>query len=155
MVFNLQHYCLDVHARGFWSTAQDAFFDVRFFRPNTPSNRSASIALTYKKHEDIKKRACRHRIREVEHGVFTPRVFSTTGGMGHEATMFYKRLASMLAPKREQPYSIVISWLRCRLSFALLRSAIMCVLGSRSSFNHPIHDADIALATAEESTPQL
>ena len=146
---------LDVHAKGFWSAAQDAFFDVRVFHPNAPSNSSTSIASAYKKHEDIKKRAYGHRIREVEHGVFTPLVFSTTGGMGREATVFYKRLASMLALKRVQPYSTVMSWLRCRLSFALLRSAVMCVRGSRSSFHHPVRDLDIMLATAEGSTPQL
>ena len=131
---------LDVRARGFWSTAQDAFFDVRVFHPNAPSNSSTSIVSAYKKHEDIKKRAYGHRIREVEHGIFTPLVFSTTGGMGCDATVFYKRLASMLALKREQPYSTV-SWLRCRLSFALLRSAVICVRGSRSSFHHPIRDS--------------
>ena len=146
---------LDVRARGFWSTAQDAFFDVRVVQPNAPSNSSTSIASAYKKHEDIKKRAYGHRIREVERGVFTPLVFSTTGGMGREATVFYKRLASMLALKREQPYSTVMSWLRCRLSFALLRSAVMCVRGSRSSFHHPVRDLDITLATAEGSIPQL
>lgn len=29
---------LDVRARGFWSLAQDAYFDVRVFPPNAPSN---------------------------------------------------------------------------------------------------------------------
>ena len=30
---------LDIRARGFWSAAQDAYFDVRVFHPNAPSNR--------------------------------------------------------------------------------------------------------------------
>ena len=29
---------LDVRARGFWSAAQDAYFDVRVFHPNASSN---------------------------------------------------------------------------------------------------------------------
>ena len=29
---------VDIHAQGFWSTSQDAFFDVRVFHSNTPSN---------------------------------------------------------------------------------------------------------------------
>jgi hypothetical protein len=37
-------------------------------------------------HEQAKKRECGQRIREVECGVFTPLVLSTTGGMGREAT---------------------------------------------------------------------
>ena len=59
---------------------------------------------------------------EVERGVFTPLVFSTTGGMGREASTFYKRLADMIAQKRQQPYPAVMGWLRCRLSFASLRA---------------------------------
>ena len=31
---------LDVRARGFWNTCQDAYFDVRVFHLNAPSNRS-------------------------------------------------------------------------------------------------------------------
>ena len=38
-------------------------------------------------------------LREVEHCVFTPLVFSTSGGMAHEATIFYKRLAEQLSIK--------------------------------------------------------
>ena len=104
---------LDIRARGFWSAAQDAYFDVRVFHQNAPSNRSGSLSAAYKKHEDIKKRAYGQRVRDVECGVFTPLVFSTTGGMGREATTFYKRLADMLARKQRKPYPVVISWLRC------------------------------------------
>ena len=48
---------LDVRARGYWNARQDAFFDVRVFLPNAPSNRSRSQPAMYKKHEDEKKRA--------------------------------------------------------------------------------------------------
>ena len=70
------------------------------------------------------KRAYESRIREVEHSTFTPLVFSANGGMGHEAIMFYKRLASLLSEKWKEPYASVLGWVRCRLSFCLLRSAI-------------------------------
>ena len=80
---------LDIRARGFWNAAQDAFFDVRVFYPNAPSNRSSSITAAYRKHENDKKRAYGQRVREVEHGVFTPLVLSSTGGMGREATTFF------------------------------------------------------------------
>ena len=85
---------LDIRARGFWNNSQDAFFDVRVFYPNAPSNRSVDA---YKKHEQAKKREYSQRVREVESGVFTPLVLSSTGGMGKEATTFYKRLADMIA----------------------------------------------------------
>ena len=130
---------LDIHATGFWTAAQDAYFDVRVFHPNAPSNSSGSISTAYKKHEDIKKRAYGQRVREVEHDVFTPLVFSTTGGMGQEATTFYKRLADMTAQK---PYSIVINWLRCKLSFAAIHASIMHIRGTKSSNNRPLRDGD-------------
>ena len=40
------------------------------------------------------KRAYEQRDNEIEHGLFTPLVLSTSGGMGKAATVFYKRLAS-------------------------------------------------------------
>ena len=129
---------LDIRARGFWRSQQDAFFDVRVFHANAPSNCSRSLNAAYKKHEDEKKRAYSQRVLEVKHGVFTPLILSTTGGMGREAQTFYKRLADLLSHKRNVPYSSIIGWLRCKLSFAILRSAVLCIRGSRSSIHHPI-----------------
>ena len=127
---------LDTKTRGFWSRGQDAYFDVRVFYPNASSYRSLSLNSAYKRHEDAKKREYGHRVRDIEHGVFTPLVFTSTGSMGREATVFYRRLADLLAIHWGQVYSQTINWLRCRLSFALLRCAIMCIRGGRSS-THP------------------
>ena len=55
------------------------------------------------------------------------------GGLAHEATVFYKRLASLLSAKWNDEYSVVLGWLRCCLGFSLLRSAIQCIRGARSS----------------------
>ena len=62
---------------------------------------------------------------------------STTGGMGKAASTFYKRLASMLSEKRDISYEKTMNWIRCRLSFALLRASIMSIKGARSSRRHP------------------
>ena len=48
---------------------------------------------------NIKWRAYGQRIREVEYASFSPLVFSATGGLAHEATIFYKHLASLLSNK--------------------------------------------------------
>ena len=106
--------------------SQDAFFDVRVFYPNASSNCSTDLSSVYRRHEQAKKREY-GRIREVERGVFTPLVLSTTGGMGREATTFFKHLADMIAQKRQHPYPTVMGWLRCRLSFASLRASITCI----------------------------
>lgn len=145
---------LDVVARGFWDCRQQgAFFDVRVFNPHAPSNSKQSLPSCYRKHEQEKKRAYEERVREVERGCFTPLVFSATGGMGPAASTVYKRLASMIAEKREQPYNTVMAWIRCRMSFSLLRSAIMCIRGSRSATNRPaqpsLDEAAIDLAVHE------
>ena len=64
---------------GFWGSRNErAFFDVRVFNPLAPSNSTHSIPATYKKHEREKKREYGARVREVEHGCFTPLVFSST-----------------------------------------------------------------------------
>ena len=78
-------------------------------------------------------------MREIEHGSFSPFVFSTTGGMGTTAMVVYKRIASMISEKYERPYSKTMQWIRCRLSYSLLHSAIMCLRGTRSSRHHPEH----------------
>ena len=62
------------------------------------------------------------------------------------ATVTYKRLASLLATKRELLYSVVMGRLRCRLSFSLLRSAVMYLRGSRFACNHvPCNSMHIAV----------
>ena len=96
------------------------------FNPHAPSNRQSSITQSYRRHELEKKRAYEQRIREVEHASFTPLVLSACGGLATGASTFYKRLASLLAEKWEQPYSITISWLRCTQSFSRSTSTTVC-----------------------------
>ena len=95
--------------------------------------------------------------REVEHGSATPLVFSATGGMGKAVTVMYQQLASLLSVKRAQPYSKTMSWLRCQLTFSLLRSAITCIRGSGSAMNTPGRsfeiNASILLAVSEGRVP--
>ena len=74
----------------------------------------------------------------IEHGVFTPLVFTSTGGMGCETTVFYRCLANLLASQWGQEYSQTINWLRCHLFFALLRCVVMCIRGSRPSTHRPV-----------------
>ena len=71
---------------------------------------------------------------DIEHGHFTPLVFGTNGGMGKECQVFINSLAEKLAVKQNEDYPIVITWLRTRLSFEILKSVHMCVRGSRVPF---------------------
>ena len=94
-----------------------------------------------------KKREYADKIREVEHAVLTPLVSSTTGDIGKETAVAYKRLAELIAQKRKSEYGITLAWMRCTLSFALIPSAVMAISGSRSSNRNP--DANIELGYGE------
>ena len=147
---------LDIRAQGFWGNRhQRAFFDVRVFNPNAQSYRKLHLASAYHRQEREKQRKYEQRVREVELGSFTPLIFSTSGGMAKSTAVAYKRLASLLANKRDQPYSVVLAWLRCHFSFSLLRSAITCLRGARSTTGHAsyaTHDS-IDLAVSEGRIP--
>ena len=67
----------------------------------------------------------------VEHGTLTPLVFSTTGGWSKEATRFHKHLAQLIAEKRNEDYNTVMSFIRKRLIFTLLRTVLESLRGSR------------------------
>ncbi len=122
----------DVRVRGFWDNRwQDCYLDVRIFHPDCPSYRSSSVKSLFRRFEKEKKRQYGQRTRQVELGSFTPIVLSTYGGMGPEAAMFFRRLACLLAEKKKLEYSMVVRWLRTRLSALLLRSALICLRGTR------------------------
>ena len=134
---------LDVAATNFWGRdRQRAYFDIRVFNPFAPTHRTSTLSQCYKRQKREKRRAYEERVREIEHGSFTPLVFSATGGMGTTAKTAYKRLASLISEKHNQLYSTTLNWKRCRLSFSLIRSAIMCLRGSRSIYHCFIFSGD-------------
>ena len=89
------------------------------------------------------------RFREVEHGHFTLLVFTTTGGMGDAAGQVYKRLANLLTEKLDLSYGEVMGWISCKLSFALVRSVIMCIRRAHSRLHSPVFDAPLDVQVAE------
>ena len=78
------------------------------------------------------------RIMKVEHGTFTPLVFCASGGMAPECRLFYKQLSSLISIHRKETYSVVAAWVKTKLSFALLRSAVLCIRGTRHPYNKTI-----------------
>ena len=86
-------------------------------------------------------------VRDVEMSSFTPLVFSTFGGMNGTSTTVYKQLASLLAAQRNQSYSNVVYWIRCSISFLLLRLAVTRLRGARSHCGSPVNVGALDLAT--------
>ena len=126
----------DVCARGFWTTGQMAFFDIRVFNPIAKRYSNKEIAKTYEINEKEKKKQYNERILQVEHGTFTPLVMSATGGMGRECQKFYTRLSESVAEKRGQNYSVTVSWIRRKICFSLINSLGLCLRGSRNLYNN-------------------
>ena len=135
---------LDMKADGFWSRGATAFFDVRVTHVNSKCNQGRPTQMIFKEHENEKKRKYQQRVLDVEMGTFTPLVFGTNGGMGIECQMFVKQLAEKLAEKDRERYSVVIAWLRTRLSFEILRAVHVSVRGTRLPFyrkqSEVVHD---------------
>ena len=79
----------------------------------------------------------------MEHGNFTPLIFGTNGGIGKECDLFLKKLANGLSKKQDESYSSVMTWLRTKLSFEILKSVHICVRGSRAPFKKPTNEETI------------
>ena len=77
--------------------------------------------------------AYEERVIESEKGSFAPMVFLTTGGIGPQCVSILKTLADRIAAKREEMYSHVISHVRTKLRFALLKSVLIAIRGVRGS----------------------
>ena len=101
----------------------------------------------------MKKKVYDQRVRDVEHGSFTPMVFTAMGEIGKAAEVAYGRTAALIAANKDQPCSQVIGRIRCVLSFSLLGSAIMCLREARSPFHSRPASAEIELVTSEGMIP--
>ena len=69
----------------------------------------------------------------MEKGSFSPLIFSTSGGMGPEATKYHKRVAELIAAKKGEEYADVMNHIRTRIRFSLLKSTLVAVRGERGS----------------------
>ena len=126
------HARLDVSARGVWVKGSKAYFDIRVFNPLAQSYMNQTLKAAHKTNEGNKKREYAERILNVEHGSFTPLVFSCFGGMGTECNHFFNRLSDKISEKRDINTSYGRSWVRTKLSFCLLRTTNLCIRGSRT-----------------------
>ena len=146
----------DVSARGLWNKGQKAFVDIRVFNPLAKSNNLQTLAAAYRRHENSKKREYSSRINEVEHGTFTPIVFSIFGGMSVECDKFFKRINELLSEKKQIDYGISMAFIRTKISFSLLRSSLLAIRGSRSLKRHyePMSEINYYVAISESKVKE-
>ena len=121
----------DIKVTGFWRAMRQAYFDVKVVSPFARSYAHLTQASIMKTAEKAKMREYKERIRDVEHADFNPLVFTTMGAMAPQCQIVVKKLAEKLSEKQGTNRSVVTGWLRVRLSFALLRTSLQCIRGTR------------------------
>ena len=124
---------LDVSAIGIFSGRERTFVDVRITNQNSPSNISLSLPDLYKKNEKEKMAKYNDRVIQVEKASFVPLVYSTSGGMSIQNMKFHKRVAQLIADKRNEDYPKVINHIRTRLRFSLIKSIVTSIRGYRGT----------------------
>jgi hypothetical protein len=138
----------DVKCVGFWRGLRQAYFDIKVVSPIARSNLNKPHKRLFNDAEQQKIREYKARINQVEHADFTPLVFTTAGGMAPQMQLFLKRISHRMSEQQELTNSVVSGWLRCRFSFALLRTTLICLRGTRTKKYTP-HLADVDRAIHE------
>ena len=82
--------------------------------------------------EQEKKRPYNRKILEVEHASFTSPTNTIHGAMGIECRIFVSKLCELLVIKTYLLKSTVTPWVKTKISFALIRSMLICLRGSPS-----------------------
>ena len=108
------------------------FLDVRVFDKQAKRDEDKTLQQCYRTNEMEKKREYNVCILKVENWRSTQLVFPVNGGMGKQANKCYFRITEKLAKKRYEPYSVIMSWIRRKISFSMMKSIIMYIRGNRS-----------------------
>ena len=123
---------LDIRTRGFWREGQNAFFDVRITNAECDSQVNSTVQSVLRKNEQDKKREYNQRVMDIEHGTFTPLVFTTSGAMGFECSKYHKTLAEKMSRKNGEKYEDVMRYIRVKVSFLVMKATLLCLRGSRT-----------------------
>ena len=130
----------DIKCTGLWTSMRQAFFDVKVVSAYARSYAKYNPHSLYIKAKKVKEREYGERIRNVEHSDFFPLVFTCAGGIAPKSQLILKRLAEIISEKQNIHLSLICGWLRVRMSFALLKSTILCIRGTR---NRKFNIADV------------
>ena len=114
---------------------------MRIISTKYKSQRHLTSEKIFKRHEKEEKSQYNNRIMNVKYGTFTPLVSSLNRGMAKECLKFHKFVAEKIANKSGCYYEKVLSIIKCKLSFVILRASITCVRASRSFTTHSENNA--------------
>ena len=122
----------DISVRGVYENQVEASLDIRVTDTDAESFKLKSVLQVLKSQEMDKKRKYKKPCEE-RRWHFTPFICSVDGALGKEALGFLKRLAHKLAIKWHSNYSVVMGFVRARVSLAIVRATSLCIRGSRKS----------------------
>ena len=122
---------LDIVGTGLWGTFERTYFDIRVTHPGCKTHSNTSLEKLLSSNEKAKHRNYSSRVINTERSSFVPLVFSTGGSAAKKCDRHHRRVAELIANKRQEPYSDILSYIRTRVRFALLRSVLMAVRGIR------------------------
>ena len=70
--------------------------------------------------------------------------------MGRECLRYHSRLAELISVEKGEDYAKILTWIKGKVSFSILRSALLCLRGSRSNRRRTNNvkdiDVDVELA---------
>ena len=104
--------------------------DIRVIDTDAASYCHRPVCAVIKSAEEEKKRKYNEAV-EARRGSFSPFVLSVDGYVGVEAGCVLRRIAEVLSRKWEKNYGQVMDWVRCTMSFAVIRATGLCLRGSR------------------------
>ena len=140
---------LEINANGLWGSRFNCtFFNVKIFNPHAMSC-TKTIKDAYKYHESGKRNKHEERIRETEHSSFNALVFACSGGAGPLASPVMKQLATKISKNRGEPYVDTISYIRTKISFAFLRTCVLCLRGCRALKPRVLSETSISAEVEE------
>ena len=82
-------------------------------------------------------------------------IITMTGGMADKCLRYHSRLAELLSAKKQESYATTISWVRAKVSFAILRSTLLCLRVSRTPRrrNLDVKDRDLEIEKGQAGLP--
>jgi hypothetical protein len=125
----------DLKIRGMHALKTHSIIDVRVTFPDGGENKSRETKSLIEKHEEEKRK--KYQTECDRQGFdFIPFVVTTDGVMGSGAKQLLLNMAKALGNKWGKKKGVVLTWIRTRLSFAIIRATSACIRGSRSQ-PHP------------------
>ncbi|KAL7474030.1 hypothetical protein ACHAW6_000029, partial [Cyclotella cf. meneghiniana] len=122
----------DALAHSFWNRGRGTVFDVRICDTDSRSYSNTSLSKILDQHAKEKKdkygTACLDRRRN-----FAPLVYSVDGMASKDARMAERCIAWLLAKKWSRTYSDMASFIRTRMSLAIVRSNTLLLQGNRTN----------------------